>query len=189
MVDKKILRNLPDVFRDEYPLSVLLDTLNSGIDDAEDNNTDLSIQIPIETTTGENLDEFAKLFKLSRNTGETDTEFRARIKGYFQSAISFGTEDNIKAAVASALDISESDITITYPSDMRLVISFPIPFGFDEDTLTPTINNTKAAGIYVAVEIEFTQTENIEVTETVNAVQINAFKINESRLNSNNVLG
>ena len=186
----KTVRFLTTPFEFVYPLSVVIGSWNLEIQRGEDAVTNLRNQIYINSCSGSNMDDLAKLFRLPRNTGEADSEYRQRIKGYFQSAISFGTKDNLKSALASLLSIDESDVTITELSALIIKIEIPVPFDLDlVDAVSETISTTKAAGVYVREELEFTKTENVTVTSVSSATQLNAFQINNSRLGDNDVIG
>ena len=73
----------------------------------------LTLEIFLDTTTGANLDSFGKLFKLSRKSGESDTDFRGRIKAFWQQFTGGGTLESIKYGVSQLVGVDPEDITIT----------------------------------------------------------------------------
>lgn len=69
-------------------------------------------QISIETAKNSSLDEFGLLFKLSRNTGESDTLYRNRLKSYFQTFLNSGTIDGIRQSLLLLTQLNEDNIDI-----------------------------------------------------------------------------
>jgi hypothetical protein len=69
-------------------------------------------QISIETAKNSNLDEFGLLFRLSRNTGESDDLYRNRLKSYFQTFLNSGTVDGIRQSLLLLTQLNEDNIDV-----------------------------------------------------------------------------
>ena len=111
----------------------------------------LRASLRIDEAIGDDLDLFAKLFELSRNTDENDVAFRGRIKAFFQTAIKSGSEIGLKESLANALGIEQSDITIV--TDEANIFYLQIAITVDTDLsifngVNDIVNFGKAAGMY-----------------------------------------
>lgn len=61
----------------------------------------------IETAEGAQLDKLASIVFLERRTGETDSEFRVRIRSTFQSYLASGTLEDLDTAISQLLDADD----------------------------------------------------------------------------------
>ena len=150
----RMLDYLPDFYNKEdgsinyeFLLSVAteIDVLSSQADN-------LQIEIQIDTSTGNYLNDLARLFRLSRKPSETDIQFRARIKAYWPGFSGGGTIESIKATLNRITEVPESDITVTEIDFMKIAVD--VILDSEEDySLVSTIESTlqiiKAAGIAV----------------------------------------
>lgn len=90
----------------------LLKGFSGEISELSKNISQVYDQISIETAKNSSLDEFGLLFKLARNTGESDTLYRNRLKSYFQTFLNSGTIDGIKQSLLLLTQLNEDNIDI-----------------------------------------------------------------------------
>jgi len=110
----KLLDNLPQhMAKDEDSNNYnFFKSLKSSLDNITININGTENSIQLNTATGAYLNAIGKLFSLNRTTNESDTNFRARIKAYFQANIGGGSKPNMKASLANSFGVSEDEITI-----------------------------------------------------------------------------
>ena len=114
------------------------------------NASKMHTAVNINTSTGDDLNDFGKLFKLAREVGESDEIFRAKIKGFWAAMTGGGTVEGIKSVVNLFTGIDKNLITIT-EGDLRIDIAIEIDEDFDLtllDSISDVVNRAKAAGIY-----------------------------------------
>lgn len=111
------------------------------------------LQIMINTATGDYLNDIGKLFKLARKTGESDEDYRQRIKAYYQIFLAGGSNKGIRDALALLTDLTPDAITI---EDGVRPLIFSIDISTDNvdvisklDDIFNIINQAKAAGTYL----------------------------------------
>ena len=123
------------------------------MDEFSDEVDNLHLEVFVTTATGSRLDDLGKIFKLSRNPGETDDSFRIRIMAYWPGFSGGGTIYAIRSTISKITGVPISDITVTetVPPNMKIRVSVIIDDP-GEDLLIPTIREVvwkiKAAGIY-----------------------------------------
>lgn len=151
--------------------------LSGQISEITSNFDGLSNEISINTTSGNFLDEFGKLFKLARTVGESDESYRLRIKSYFQAFSGGGSSEGMKNAISLITGYPTSSITVT--DIAPLIFSVDISIGVETDIFTlgifqPIIEQVKAAGTY---------------NQAINFVPLNdVFFINLSDANGDNLI-
>jgi hypothetical protein len=157
MVDErinKVLRRFPSWWKTDSDSNTygLMDSFVYEFDSFATEMDNMKLELYVETATGTYLDELGKLFKLGRRSGETDAQFRARIKAYWPGFSGGGTEDAIKSTVNKITGVPVTNITVTdIPDSLKFEVDVVIT---DIATLAliPTIYDTiwaiKAAGCY-----------------------------------------
>lgn len=150
----KILRRFPTWWKKDSDSNTygLVKSFSDSFDAFSIQSYNMKDEIYVETATGTYLDDLAKLFKLSRKSGETDDQLRARIKAYWPGFSGGGTRDAIKTTVHKITGVPEDDVTVTdVPDELKINVEVVIP---DAETmaLMPTIEDViwdiKAAGVY-----------------------------------------
>ena len=135
--------------------------------------TNLNSEIFIDTSTGTYLNGLARIFRLSRKSGETDNQLRARTKAYWPGFSGGGTLDAFKSTLNRITEVPESEITITEIDFMKVAINVVFDSEDDyglADTITDTIQLIKAAGIYVVPNFILTRgpfDEAVGITESI----------------------
>jgi len=106
----------------------------------------------IKCAYGESLDNLAGLLNLTRETGETDEQFRARILAKMPGYVGGGTRVSIKKAISEFLGISEDDV---YVIDEYLVTGNYGHFTVAIDiAVTPGVGQTYARIVQLINEIK-----------------------------------
>jgi len=154
----RILENLPTFYakHSESTNYKIFNSIGNELDDQETQQTNLVSEIQIDTSTGSNLDGLGALFRLIRQSNETDVEFRARIKSHWQSNIGGGTVEAIRTAISNVMGVSTSAVDVT-ESDLKIGVKVTVTNPDDWDlfqTAIDTANITKAAGTYISVDLE-----------------------------------
>ena len=149
----KLLDNLPQHMSKDNASNnyKFMKSLDNTLDNIHININGLKTSIQLNTCTGQYLDDFGRLFSLTRTTGESDTIFRARIKAYFQGNLGGGSEPNMKASLANSLGISEDDITFTNPESAVFYVTIAIDTSVDLsvfNNVSGIIEQQKAAGVF-----------------------------------------
>lgn len=134
--------------------------------------------IQIDTAELEELDHIGALFKLPRKAGESDTDYRARIKIARVSFLGSGTVDGITNAFVGATGLPSSQISISDVFDLKFLatLTFTSPA---ELTLLPdaveAVWEAKAAGIYPLFAFELDFGESIETAELREIIPLSTF--------------
>jgi len=148
-----------------------INTLQTNVDG-------LKLSIQLTTATGTYLDNIGALFNLLRNSGESDTDYRNRIKGYWQNYNRGGLVSNIVNSFADALGISTTDITVDQTTTMviRLTIDISANPSYDYSSsgfLNTLADGVKAAGTKVMFEFEIAYTgDNYSYDDSVSISSI-----------------
>ena len=131
----------------------LFKAFSESFDENDVQVQNLHDEIFVNTATGERLDDLARIFKMTRQEGETDASFRARIKAYWPGFSGGGTIPAIISTISKMTGVPETDITLTEATPPAM--KFRVGVLLDdpgEDLLIPTIKNVvesiKAAGVY-----------------------------------------
>ena len=112
-------------------------------------NDFLHEQVGVNTAEGAYLDDIGLLFRLQREVGETDDQFRSRIKSYFVSFSGGGTSAAITTAVSRVTGLPEENITITDIIPLKFMVTFVVSeLGPVIGTVKKVVNEAKAAGTY-----------------------------------------
>jgi hypothetical protein len=142
----------------------------------EKDNLVLSIQI--DTAVGTELDDIGELFKLARRTGESDTDYRVRIKNARLSFIGGGTIPGLKNAFEAATGLPQSQLDITDEFDLKFLATITVN-DMAEILLLPiaedTILASKAAGIGVLFAHNLIFHEDLSVSDTITITPLSAF--------------
>jgi len=132
----------------------------------------------VSCAVGDSLDSIARLLNLSRETSETDVQFRARILAKIPGFIGGGTIPSIKQAVSTFLGIPESAIYVEdgYPvaaafGHFRVSIDIGVAPGVGQTytRMVELINEIKAVGT-VLDSTGFRISEHVHISETISFV-------------------
>ena len=151
----KLLDNLPQhMTKDEDSNNYnFFKSLKSSLDNITININGTENSIQLNTATGAYLDAIGKLFSLNRTTNESDTNFRARIKAYFQANIGGGSKPNMKDALANSFGVPEENITVVISTvsssifHLEVLVTDTVPLEIFNNVLQ-IVDKTKAAGVY-----------------------------------------
>lgn len=117
----------------------------------QENSAGLKESIQISTAVGTELDDIGELFLLTRITGESDEDYRARILGFWQGSIKGGTAEGLISLLQSILNISDAS-RITIDESEPMVLNFTIEIedtDIPSDSINTSLEESKAAGIYI----------------------------------------
>jgi hypothetical protein len=107
----------------------------------------------IDYATDTSLENFAQLFNITRNTGETDAHFRMRIKLQYQKYTSHSTTDEIKKICAVIMETTTERIMMedVYPAmfDMTLFQQDLSSSGVSSDEFKTLVNEIKPAAVQI----------------------------------------
>lgn len=110
----------------------------------------LHSELYVNTATGQYLDDLAKIFRLARKTGETDAQFRGRIKAYWSIFSGGATVQAIKDAIQALTTVDVPEVEIDEFEPMKFRVIFPLP-DLDNLVIESVIDATfqaKAAGVW-----------------------------------------
>jgi len=88
----------------------LVRALVSQYDRIDENLEDIYDQHHVNSATGDDLDKIGNLVNIDRKTGESDSRYRARIKGKFRASTIGTTFDEFAEFTASVLNTNISNI-------------------------------------------------------------------------------
>ena len=154
----KILENLPGFYA-KHSGSInykIFNSVGNEIDLYKIQQTNLVSEIQIDTATGIYLDGIGALFRLIRQSDETDSAFRARIKAHWQSNVGGGTVEAIRTAISNVMGVNTSAVEIS-ENELKIGVKITVtdPDAWDLfDTAINVANNTKAAGTFISVDLE-----------------------------------
>ena len=119
-------------------------------DDFDTEMSNMHDEIFIDTSSGTYLNELGRMFRLARRTGETDTEFRARILAYWPGFSGGGTKPSIADTINRITGVALTDITTVedFPLKFRTSVDSTINYGDLIGTINDVIWQVKAAGVY-----------------------------------------
>lgn len=118
---KYILKRLPEFYNtnDTSKMFIILNHLSNEIDNIDDSVIQLDNTIGIDTTTGSDLDtRWGSMLGISRQTGETDINYRDRLKLSI-SNLAGGTSKSIQYGIGVILGINNNQQEM----DDRIIIS------------------------------------------------------------------
>ena len=160
MVEKdkttKVLNNLPHWLNKESDSNnyKFITSFDTELQDVDDEIIQLKQSIQISTAGGEDLDDIGNLFKLIRDSGESDTNFRTRIKAFWEGAVRGGIKEAITDVFESTTGLTSNDYTYNENADMTVTIDATIPsFSVSLPTVIDVLNDTKAAGVYLFLNL------------------------------------
>ena len=151
-------------------------------------------EIRINSATGSYLNDIGKLYGLTRRSGETDSQYRARIKAFFPGYSGGGTKPGIKSALSSITEVPEVDITVSEFFDLKFKTS--TLFDSEDDIskkqlIKDSLWDIKAAGSYPLFEFVLggdLTAEDIEISDSVQTTPSTWFIIDISLIDGDNLL-
>ena len=173
---KKFARNIHEPLQFGEELNVIADSVIREYNNFLVELTNMKVSVQIDTATGIDLDNIATLFGLSREIGETDSQFRARIKAYFPGVVGSGTINEILNTINRMTGIALEDIDITEIESNKFRISFGIGTDFSLiDTVKDIIWDIKTAGVYPFFKIDSGISDETTVTDGISIIVTNRF--------------
>jgi len=172
--DKPIIRSLHPVYQEGSNINVIVNSLMEQFRELEEQISNLKKEIQISTATGKYLDDIGKLFNLTRENGESDNEFRARIKAFWPGFSGSGTLSDLKATISRMTGISEDSIDLVELGPLKILIKSNIgpDFGLIQ-SIRDVVWKAKAAGIYPFFEISSILYDSVSITSehiTINII-------------------
>lgn len=165
---KKIIRHMPKFLQDGSNLIDLTNSVAQELEFSLKYLDDTKTQIQLSTATGIQLDSLAQLLNLTRITSEIDEDFRARILSHFNLSTSSGTVVEIKNVISALTGVSEEDITITEVKPGIIFIETFVGSNIGlVDTIFDSVDKTKAAGIYVFIDVSTGLGDTISFTDVL----------------------
>lgn len=148
----KILRRFPSWWRRDTDSNTfgLIKSFSNEFDGFSTESNNMKLEMYVDTATGIYLDDLAKIFKLIRKPGETDTQLRARIKAYWPGFSGGGTKDAIISTINKMTGIPETDISVTDIPSLKILVEIiydPL-YATLMTVIEETIWKIKAAGVY-----------------------------------------
>jgi soluble P-type ATPase len=121
------------------------------------NITGLRASIHINSATGRYLDDLAALFKIYRETEETDESLRIKVLNFWSSLNRGGLIQNLVKIFAELLGIEETEVS--YVEEDAAVIRLIGNLGglnsqiniADSEEICEILNSIKAAGVYLQI--------------------------------------
>lgn len=168
---KDILDNLPDFFQVEEDSNnyKFISSFDEDFQEVSDNIENLKSAIQVTTASGLDLDTIGSLFKLIRKGDETDSDFRSRILAFWQGFAQGGTETAILDTLKAMTGLSDDDITLTEIDTLKIKITANIgSLGASTDVVIDTLNEVKAAGVYLILNFQSSLSDTYEHTDSVN---------------------
>ena len=167
-VRQRILDYLPSFYnRDGNTVNYgISETFAEAIQIAYDTNSDASLAIFVDTATGEQLDDLALFFRLTRKPEETDAQLRARIKAYWPGFSGGGTNPSLKSTVNRITGVPEGDITITEINFLKFNVTIAV-IGLSDiiETVKETVWQAKSAGTYPFFSVSDSESEGITISD------------------------
>jgi hypothetical protein len=151
----KLLDNLPQhMSKDEDSNNYkFLKSFDPSLMDVDTNINGLKNSVQLNTTRGSYLDDIGRLFGINRATGESNINYRSRIKAFFQANLGGGSKPNMKDALANSFGVDEEDITIILNTEdsaifhLEVLINQDVPLSVFDNALR-IVDKTKAAGTF-----------------------------------------
>jgi len=94
----------------------------------------------VDTATGSELDDLAEMFRIVRQSGETDASLRGRIKSYWAGFTGGGTTTAIEESLETALGLAPGTIVVTQSkttTDQHLYNASISRYPLNQKTVTP----------------------------------------------------
>lgn len=163
---KKFMRNVHDPLQDGVELNIIADAVIQQFDAFIVQLDAMKASVQIDTATGLDLDNIGANIGLTRDIGESDISFRARIKAYFPGLSGSGTITELKATINRITDVPEENITITEIESAKFRVTVDVT-ELNEliETIQSIVWESKSAGTYPFFLIQPTFNETVEVTE------------------------
>lgn len=175
-----LLSHLPSFWDKETNSNTygILLAIADELDDFSLEKDKLELSLKIDTAVGEEIDDIGALFKLTRRTGESDTDYRIRVKNARISFIGGGTIPGLKDAFAASTGMPESQLDITDEFDLKFLATITVN-DMAEILLLPTAEDTiltsKAAGIGVLFAHNLIFNEELLVADTITITPLSTF--------------
>jgi len=172
--DKQVMRSVHEPLQDGDELNTIADCLIEQFDDFETELNNMKLSVQIDTATGTDLENIAAIFGLSRDIGESDSDFRSRIKAFFPGTVGSGTIVEIKNTINRVTGISLSEIDITEIESAKFKVTFSIGPNFSLiNTVKDIVWEIKSAGIYPFFDITSGVTDTTTVSDDVEILVTN----------------
>jgi len=144
------------------------------------------LQSYVDTAEGVNLDRLGALFNLERFPGETDSEFRGRIKSAVPSLVGGGTLAELRRVTEIVTGSTNPLIVESYPAKIA-VYAKDHPNEFSISTLYSMIDGSRAAGVkleHVGLAVEDEHTADTSIDIGINEDLSNQLVVRQSSSNN-----
>lgn len=105
---------LPGFWKQEGTNLGIIDSFSGAFQGVYISLDHLSSNIFLTTASGTRLDEYGLLFKLARNTGELDVDYRNRLLSYYQTFVKSGTDEGIVDALSFHFDFGPGNVEVQH---------------------------------------------------------------------------
>lgn len=160
------MRNVNEPLQDGTELNIIADAVLREFDAFVVQLDAMKASVQIDTAEGSDLDNIGANIGLTRDLGETDVSFRARIKSYFPGLSGSGTITELKATINRVTGVEEDNITITEIEEAKFRVTVDVT-ELNEliETIQSIVWDAKSAGVYPFFLIQPTFSDTVEVTE------------------------
>jgi len=148
----RLVRRLSSAYRREQGSNnyKLLSIPAQELDQLEQEMQNVLSAHHVDTATGKSLDRIGELVMVRRNPGESDTDYRNRIKSEWPARASDSTKQAIIYALTTILGVSETKLNIVEdfansPAHFKLEVASDV--SDKESKIIEIVNRTKAAGV------------------------------------------
>lgn len=139
----------------------LLRALVTSLDSIDESLEQIYNEHHINSSTGSELDRIGQFVGVTRQSNESDSRYRTRIKARFRAGTIEPTTDNFSEFVATLLETSINNFSLTLPQGQPVInVSAQSSIWEDNDltasTLVDLLNNAVPAGHNVNIQEEGT---------------------------------
>lgn len=125
-------------------------------------------QIQISTATGNFLNDIASLFNLTRNMGESDDAFRARILSFISQSASSGSNFDIRNVISNFTGLPIDEIEVSDAGAGKILVETSVGNNFElANSIYDIVAKAKAAGIYAFLDIAATTNDDLTLVDSI----------------------
>jgi len=187
-IDNVLENNIPEHLRTINTTNVL-NSFVLSFNVVENNVDNLKNEIQIDTASGEELDDIAKLYSLARDEGESDDLFRSRIKNYVDIKNIDGVRKYLKNYLINLTGETSIEVNEFPTNPMKLYITGFLPLDWSQDRLRTIVEEIKVAGTKIFYSFNIVVNEEVSFTDTYEIQNPdNLFVIEESEIEGPQVL-
>jgi len=169
----EIKLKLPERYRHGKNLESLLNSYISQLQFEETQINNLKLDLQIDTAKGVYLELIGRLLQVGRQSNESDSDYRSRIKTYISTVSIKTTENAFVKVLEESFGLSSDNYTISESAN-KITIRVELDgVSSEEDSLKENLDAIKGAGKYIILEISLSQgdfQENLELSERLDVV-------------------